>query len=80
MTFLKILKSSDVTNGNGNDEEDESGTDRAVTAMGILSTIETVLDMMEEEREITKQLEGIITPLIAHILKNRIMGKLDDDY
>ena len=40
---------------------DEDGSDeRAVTAMSILSTIETVLDMMEEEREITLQLEGIV--------------------
>uniref|UniRef100_H2ZR06 Importin N-terminal domain-containing protein n=1 Tax=Ciona savignyi TaxID=51511 RepID=H2ZR06_CIOSA len=52
--------------------------DKAVTAMGILSTIETVLDMMEEEREITLQLESIVAPLVAHVLKTTNMDYYEE--
>lgn len=78
MTFLKILETTNPSNGEGGDglgalDDDDNSDDKAVTAMGILSTIETVLEMMEEEREITIQLEAIIAPLVAHVLKHRIM-------
>ena len=73
MTFLKLLEGSD-RNEKGASGDDDGNDERAVTAMSILSTIETVLDMMEEEREITMQLEGIVAPLVAHVLKNRLIG------
>lgn len=78
MTFLKVLESSsqDGENGEVGDDADEAGSEKAVTAMGILTTIETILDMMEEERDITIQLEGIVAPVVAHVLKNRMMGLL----
>ena len=72
-TFLKLLEGVEKTEKAGSGDEDGSD-ERAVTAMSILSTIETVLDMMEEEREITLQLEGIVAPLVAHVLKNRLIG------
>lgn len=77
MTFLKML-SEDDDRQEPADEDDETSDDKAVAAMGILNTIETVLDMMEEEREITVQLEGIVTPAIAHVLKTRKMGMLNN--
>ena len=73
MTFLKLLDGSGKDD-NGVVDDDEGGDERAVTAMSILSTIETVLDMMEEEREITLQLESIVAPVVAHVLKNRLIG------
>lgn len=79
MTFLKLLEGSGGKNEKGGaGDVDEAGDERAVTAMSILSTIETVLDMMEEEREITVQLESIIAPLVAHILKHRLIGELHE--
>ena len=75
MTFLKLLEGVSKNDKGASGDVDDGGDERAVTAMSILSTIETVLDMMEEEREITVQLEGIIAPLVAHILKNRLIGK-----
>ena len=75
MTFLKLLDGVEKDDQAAS-VDDEAGDERAMTAMSILSTIETVLDMMEEEREITVQLEGIIAPLVAHVLKNRLLGML----
>lgn len=55
--------------------DDEAEEDKSVAALGVLNTIETVLDMMEDERSITVQLESIVTPLVAHVLKNRNLGE-----
>ncbi|XP_039266742.2 importin-7-like [Styela clava] len=73
MTFFKLLTDENgQINGTG-DDDDEASDNRSVAAMGVLSTIETVLDTMEEQRDITVQLESIVVPVVAHVLKNRIM-------
>jgi len=76
MTFLKLLEGVEKNDSGAAGDVDDGSDERAVTAMSILSTIETVLDMMEEEREITMQLEGIVAPLVAHVLKNRLIGNV----
>lgn len=77
MTFLKLL-SADEENGQADNEEDETADNRTITAMGVLNTIETVLDTMEEQRDITKQLEGIVAPVVGHILKNRVLDYYEE--
>ena len=37
-------------------DADESVDDRAATAMGILNTIETILNVVEEKREVRNQI------------------------
>ncbi|XP_078483140.1 importin-7 isoform X1 [Ciona intestinalis] len=70
-TFLKVVGSCNGDADGATGDAADNNDDKAVTAIGILSTIETVLDMMEEEREITLQLESIVAPLVAHVLKTR---------
>ncbi|CAK8692133.1 unnamed protein product [Clavelina lepadiformis] len=73
MTFLKVVEGAAKSEGDGAGDGEDSNEEKALTAMSILNTIETILEMMEEERDITIQLEGIVAPLVAHVLKNRIM-------
>ena len=61
----------------GNDDED-TADDRAITAVGLLNTLETMLDVVEEEATIMVQLEGIVCKAIAHVLQNRIMDYYEE--
>lgn len=56
--------------------ETDSGTDeKAITAMGLLNTMETVLTVMEDNPEIMAQLEKTILRVVGHILHHNIIGK-----
>lgn len=55
-------------------ESEEGNDDKAVTAMGLLNTIETLLSVFEEKPEIILHLQPIVMQVIYHILQNSIMG------
>lgn len=56
MTFNQVIQA-------GTDEE--GGDDKAVTAMGILNTIDTLLSVVEDHREV-----GSLTAILAYKHKN----------
>lgn len=60
---------SQVLDGDGSDE-------KAITAMGLLNTIETLLSVMEEYPNIMAVLHPIVIQVIGHIFQNNIMGEL----
>ncbi|XP_042153947.1 importin-8-like isoform X1 [Oncorhynchus tshawytscha] len=62
--FTKVLQS----------EEYEESEDKTVMALGILSTIDTILTVMEDHKEITQQLEGICLQVIGLVLQKPIIG------
>ncbi|XP_019742203.1 importin-7 [Hippocampus comes] len=64
MTFNQVIQT-------GPDEE--GGDDKAVTAMGILNTIDTLLSVVEDHKEITQQLEGICLQVIGTVLQQHVM-------
>ncbi|CAH0401822.1 unnamed protein product [Chilo suppressalis] len=54
--------------------ETDSGTDeKAITAMGLLNTMETVLNVMEDNPEIMAQLEQAVLRVVGHILHHNII-------
>lgn len=56
--------------------DSEDGTDeKAVTAMGLLNTIETLLTVFEENANVTVHLQPIVIQVIGHILQNNLNGK-----
>ncbi|KAJ8402449.1 hypothetical protein AAFF_G00369380 [Aldrovandia affinis] len=61
--FSKVLQS----------EEYEDSEDKTVMALGILSTIDTILTVMEDHKEITQQLEGICLQVIGLVLQKPII-------
>ncbi|XP_015259779.1 PREDICTED: importin-8-like [Cyprinodon variegatus] len=61
--FTRVLQS----------EEYEENEDKTVMALGILSTIDTILTVMEDHREITQQLEGICLQVIGLVLQKPII-------
>ncbi|XP_041111080.1 importin-8 isoform X1 [Polyodon spathula] len=61
--FLKVLQS----------DEYEESEDKTVMALGILSTIDTILTVMEDHKEITQQLEGICLQVIGLVLQKPII-------
>uniref|UniRef100_UPI00398F7D15 importin-8 isoform X3 n=1 Tax=Pristiophorus japonicus TaxID=55135 RepID=UPI00398F7D15 len=63
MTFSKVLQSDAY-------EEIE---DKTVMAMGILNTIDTILTVVEDHREITQQLEGICLQVIGLVLQKHVI-------
>lgn len=61
-TFSQVLE----TDSDGSEE-------KAITALGILNTMETILTVMEEHKEIMLQLEGIVLNVIGVILQRDII-------
>ncbi|XP_038216767.1 importin-7 isoform X1 [Zerene cesonia] len=54
--------------------ETDCGTDeKAITAMGLLNTMETVLNVMEDNPEILAQLEKTVLRVVGHILHHNII-------
>ncbi|XP_004932830.1 importin-7 isoform X2 [Bombyx mandarina] len=54
--------------------ETDAGTDeKAITAMGLLTTMETVLNVMEDNPEIMAQLEKTVLRVVGHILHHNII-------
>ena len=53
-------------------EGDDSNDDRAITAMGLLNTMETLLSVMEEKPEVIASLHPIVLQVIGHIIQNNI--------
>uniref|UniRef100_S4PBC1 Importin-7 n=4 Tax=Pararge aegeria TaxID=116150 RepID=S4PBC1_9NEOP len=54
--------------------ETDSGTDeKAITAMGLLNTMQTVLTAMEENPDIMSQLEKTVLRVVGHILHHNII-------
>lgn len=53
-------------------EGDDSNDDRAITAMGLLNTMETLLSVMEEKPEVIATLHPIVLQVIGHIIQNNI--------
>lgn len=55
--------------------ETDSGTDeKAITAMGLLNTMETVLNVMEDNEKICEELEPLILNVTGYILLHNIIG------
>ncbi|KAJ3612126.1 hypothetical protein NHX12_020403 [Muraenolepis orangiensis] len=61
--FTRVLQS----------EEYEDSEDKTVMALGILSTIDTILTVMEDHKEITQQLEGICLQVMGLVLQKPII-------
>lgn len=57
-------------------ETDEGSDEKAITAMGLLNTIETLLTVMEEQPEIMAQLQPTVLGVVGHIFTNSVMGEL----
>jgi len=54
-------------------ETDEGSDEKAITAMGLLNTIETLLTVMEEQPEIMAQLQPTVLGVVGHIFTNSVM-------
>jgi hypothetical protein len=63
-----------------NSGEDEDSEDKALTAMGILNTIDSILIMMEEQKEIMAKLEPIVIQLIVSIFNQEIMELYEEAF
>ncbi|XP_076861365.1 importin-8 isoform X3 [Brachyhypopomus gauderio] len=61
--FSKVLQS----------EEYEESEDKTVMALGVLSTIDTILTVMEDHKEISPQLEAICLQVIGLVLQKPII-------
>lgn len=53
-------------------DTDEGSDEKAITAMGILNTIETLLTVMEERPEVLRLLEPTVLQVVAHVLQNEL--------
>lgn len=59
-------------------ETDEGSDEKAITAMGLLNTIETLLTAMVKQPQIMAQLQPTVLQVVAHIFGESIMGKLNN--
>ena len=63
-TFSKVLESGD------------NSDEKAVTAMGLLNAIETLLTVMEEHPEVLSNLHPIVINVVGHVFQNNLTGSL----
>ncbi|XP_059170655.1 importin-7-like [Physella acuta] len=62
-TFAQVIES----------DNDGGSEEKAITALGILNTMETILNVMEDQKDIIIQLEGIVLNVIGIILQSNIL-------
>lgn len=62
--FTRVLQS----------DEYEESEDKTVMALGLLSTMDTILTVMEDHAEITQQLEAICLQVIGLVLQKPVIG------
>ncbi|CAH1257344.1 IPO7 [Branchiostoma lanceolatum] len=55
------------------DSEDSGNEDKAITAMGLLNTIETILTVMEDHKEIMIHLEGVVLKVVGLVLQQQVL-------
>ena len=53
--------------------EGSENDEKAITAMGLLNTMETILTVMEDHEELHAQLEPVVLQAVHHIFSNAIM-------
>lgn len=53
-------------------DSDEGSDEKAITAMGILNTIETLLNVLDEKPEVLEIIEPTVLQVIGHILRNEV--------
>uniref|UniRef100_A0A182JP08 Importin N-terminal domain-containing protein n=1 Tax=Anopheles christyi TaxID=43041 RepID=A0A182JP08_9DIPT len=53
-------------------ETDDTGDEKAITAMGLLSTMETLLAVMEEHPQVLAALHPIVLQVIGHVLQQNV--------
>lgn len=54
-------------------ETDEGSDEKAITAMGLLNTIATLLSVMEHNQEVMSQLQPIVLQVVAHIFEHSVI-------
>jgi len=54
-------------------ENDAESDEKAITAMGILNTLETLVNVMEDQKEILQHVEGIVMNVIGLILQRNLI-------
>nr|CAI5832904.1 unnamed protein product [Callosobruchus analis] len=62
-TFSQVLDTDEFLKGSD---------EKAITAMGLLNTIETLLTVMDEQPEVMRMLEPTVLQVIAHVLQNEV--------
>lgn len=61
-------------------ETDEGSDEKAITAMGLLNTVETLLSVMENQPQIMAQLQPTVLQVVAHIFGESVMGKINNNH
>lgn len=59
---------------------DEENEDRALTAMGLLNTIDTILTMMDEQSELLKDLEPVVISVIERVFTADMIDLYDETF
>uniref|UniRef100_A0A1A9VN34 Importin N-terminal domain-containing protein n=1 Tax=Glossina austeni TaxID=7395 RepID=A0A1A9VN34_GLOAU len=61
-------------------ESEDSGDEKAITAMGLLNTIETLLTVMEDHPEVLNNLHPIVINVVGHIFQNNITDFYEETF
>ncbi|XP_013114275.1 importin-7 [Stomoxys calcitrans] len=61
-------------------EAEDGGDEKAITAMGLLNTIETLLTVMEDHPEVMSSLHPIVINVVGHIFQNNITDFYEETF
>ncbi|XP_017479021.1 PREDICTED: importin-7 [Rhagoletis zephyria] len=61
-------------------ESDENSDEKAITAMGLLNTIETLLTVMEDHPDVLLNLHPIVINVVGHIFQNNITDFYEETF
>ncbi|XP_026473406.1 importin-7 [Ctenocephalides felis] len=59
-------------------ESEENSDEKAITAMGLLNTIETLLSVMEDNEEIIANLQPTVLQVVGHIFQQSVMDLYEE--
>lgn len=73
MTQQLALTFEQLTSGDSDESED-----KALTAMGLLNTIDTILTMMDDQRDVQTQLEPIVVRIVVSIFQSEVIDLYEE--
>jgi len=72
------IKSSFIAMAENNDESNDDYDNKALTAVGILTTLETLLEIMEDSEDLVASLEDVVRDVIVWVFNNKKMDYYEE--
>ncbi|WAR01862.1 IPO7-like protein [Mya arenaria] len=77
--IIRETENDDLTGTMQRLTDSDGSEEKAITALGILNTMETILTVMEEHKDIMLQLEGLVLNIVGVVMQRQLSGQYIGD-